>query len=142
MIIFKSSLQTKFTQIGEKLHDLFNKGVDCTVYIVDAKSKRTIPQNKYYWGVVLTELAKEMGEMSTKEAHEICKYKFNYKDYRLKNGDMIRVGQTTTDMKKEEFGLYLDKVMSWAQEQFNCYIPSPEELSESDYVLMMERGVI
>lgn len=122
------------------IYDKLKEGQSITVYIVDSKPVRTIPQNKYYWGIVVKYIAEYLGYDSN-EVHEILKYKFYYKDYNTKEG-VIRVGQSTSSMNKQEFTVYIDSIREWANDTLNVYIPTVEDLNQADFYNLIENDLL
>ena len=67
---------------------------DGNYYVELKRETRSNPQNRYYWGVVIDTLSKELG-YEPEEMHEILKYKFN-KGVSPSNLPMITVLGTFT----------------------------------------------
>ncbi len=122
------------------IYDKLKEGQSITVYIVDSKPVRSIPQNKYYWGVVVKYISEHLG-YSTDEVHEILKYKFHFKYYNTKEGS-IRVGQSTSSMNKSEFTVYIDSIREWANDTLNVYVPTVEDLSQADFYSLIENDLL
>ncbi len=104
------------------------KGV---VIKIDKKfSKRSDPQNRYYWGIVIKEISirlRELGHnwLSDNDVHEMMKMKFNHKDAISKEGEVLEIPMSTANLNKTEFGEYVDKVRQWASDFLDIYIPEP-----------------
>lgn len=104
---------------------------DCEVEIVvKKKGRRSSQQNRYYFGVVLKEIQLRLRELGTdteiETLHEWCKLKFNAERVVVpETAEVIEVGKTTTEMNKEEFINYLDKIIEWAASSLSIYIPPP-----------------
>lgn len=118
------------------LHD-FSLFPDCDVEIlVKKRGKRSLPQNRYYFGVVVKEIQLEFerrGErFSCEEIHEGLKLKFNpTKKIDTDSGEvLLEMPGTTTTMNKEEFSIYLDKVIEWANKSLEIIIPEAGEQTE------------
>ena len=124
----------------DKAREHYTKGKSITVYILDSKPVRSIPQNKYYWGVVLKTIADHTGYTSN-EIHDVCKMMHNPIEFKTKKGVMT-FGGSTSNMKKDEFSLYVDKIVNWAKEEMSLHIPTVQELEEQDYINMIENGVL
>lgn len=103
---------------------------NCDVQIlVKKKGKRSNPQNRYYWGIVIDEIRRELlrrGDKYTpEEIHEGLKAKFNPKS----TGDketaeaIFITGATTTELNKEEFAEYLNRIIEWANKSLEIIIP-------------------
>ena len=91
----------------------------------DAKTNRSVQQNRYYWGQVVPAIAEMMGEQDHNEVHEILKAKFNLK-IKIFNGTEIRFSGDSKTMNTAEFEDYLRKIRMWGDE-FGCMIPKPNE---------------
>jgi hypothetical protein len=107
---------------------------DCDVQIVIKKrGKRSSQQNRYYFGVVIDEIRRELLRRGTRataeEVHEALKLKFNpHREVNTETGQvLLEIGQTTTDMNKQEFGEFIDRIIQWAAESLEITIPSPGE---------------
>lgn len=113
---------------------------DCDVVLILKKAgKRSNPQNRYYWGVLIEEVRIEFerrGDRYTpEEIHEGLKAKFNPKvtvDEETAEAIFI-TGETTTEMNKEEFSSYIDRIIEWASKSLNIVIPLPGEQTEIVY---------
>lgn len=109
---------------------------DCDVVVVIKKrGKRSLPQNAYYHGVVVSEIRtrlKELGnDFDHDTVHEFLKQKFNSEKIVVPTtGEMIEVGQSTTRMNKDDFGSYIDRIIQWASETLEIHIPEPGQQSE------------
>jgi hypothetical protein len=94
------------------------------------KNRRSNLQNAYYWGVVVAmvhEGLRDMGnDVSLMETHEYLKARFNTKE--IVNtivGEVTEVPMSTTDLNKEDFAAYIEKIQQFAAEYLNINIPSP-----------------
>jgi len=91
---------------------------------------RSLPENKYYWGVIVKILSDELG-YTTNEVHEILKQRFISKVVFLKTKDAVkemRIPQSTTKLKTVEFEEYLSSIRQWASMELGIYIPTPNEI--------------
>jgi hypothetical protein len=127
---------------GGKLHIMrrkqFNeeirhtKDMDVSI-VVKKRGKRSSQQNRYYFGVLIDEIRRELLRRGTRataeEVHEALKLKFNpHREVNTETGQvLLEIGQTTTDMNREEFGQYLERIIEWAAESLEITIPSPGE---------------
>jgi hypothetical protein len=110
---------------------------NCEVQIIVKKrGKRSTQANRFYWGVVIEEIRHEFirrgNRFSPEEIHEALKLKFNpHKEIDENTGEvLLEIGQTTTEMNKEEFGAYLDRVIEWCNTSLEIIIPEPGQQSE------------
>lgn len=88
------------------------------------KKIRSMNQNAYYWGVILTIIAKETGH-TPEELHEIYKKKFlQTTAIQFKDGKTYDVAISTSLLKTDEFGRYIDRIIADASE-YGINIPSP-----------------
>lgn len=112
---------------------------DCQVeIIIKKKNRRSNPQNRYYWGVVVKEVQLRMielgNEVDPETVHEYLKDKFNKVDVYGPGGEVIdSMGGTTTEMNKEDFGIYVDKIIRWAAEVLEITIPYANESLELSF---------
>lgn len=113
---------------------------DCpvTVTVERQHATRSKAQNDYYHSVVVARVAdawsKKLGRVFTvKEAHELLKAQFLPPDMaqRGENGTLINglvIGGSTTKLNKLQFIEYLESIVGWAAEKWDCFIPDPDPL--------------
>lgn len=93
--------------------------------------KRSDRQNRYYWsGVVPIVRAglKDLGiDMSTEQTHSLLKFRFLKKEFISNDGEVIESIGSTTELSKQEFNEYIERIKQWAAEYLNIQIPDPEE---------------
>jgi hypothetical protein len=104
----KLTIRNRFSMESE-----IKKYADCevTIKIESLKSKRTIRQNSYYWGVVLSTIAHDTGH-TQEELHAIFKKMFLPKNFKVFNKKEIQLDGTTTALSIEEFGTYIDRIIA------------------------------
>lgn len=130
-----TSGQLEIKNRGKVLKD-FSVMKDGQVRIeVKYKSKRSLPQNSYYHGVIVWEIRKRLEELgnifSADDVHSFLKDRFNSKMIIGPGGEVLgEVGGSTADLSKEEFGLYIDKIISWSSEFLDLSIPLPNTSPE------------
>lgn len=105
---------------------------------IKKKSRRSLQQNKYYWSVVVAlvhEGFREMGnDVSLEETHEYLKARFNYKEIvNTSVGEVMNVPKSTTELNKEEFGEYIERIQQFAAEYLNVTIPNPGQQVAINY---------
>lgn len=104
------------------------------VVIIKKRGKRSLPQNAYYWGCVVKEIQirlKELGnEFDSDDIHEFLKQKFNKEQVVTKQGELLEIGKTTTELNKEEFSSYVDRIREWASDTLEISIPDPNSQTE------------
>jgi len=98
-------------------------------------NKRSDPQNKYYWAVVVPmvqEGIKNLGHQLTKEeTHDFLKGKFNSEEIvNEETGEFISIPKSTTILSKELFSEYIEKIQRFSSEFLNVVIPDPGQQME------------
>lgn len=121
----------------ELLLNLRNKDVEIT--ISKRRKKRSGNQNRYYFGVLIPCIQQGLfdtqGEwLNTEEVHAFLKVHFNYKEItNTSNGEMVKLGKTTTELSTIEFEEYQDKCRIFADEFLNVIIPLPNQQASMNY---------
>ena len=111
---------------------------DCAVELtVKKKNRRSNPQNRYLWGVVYKEVEirlKQLGnDVNADVVHEFLKGKFLQVPMIAEGGEVIEnLPGSTADLNKEEFALYVDKIIMWAAQFLEITIPLPNEILTLD----------
>lgn len=104
-----------------------NPGRNILVRFERRGSKRSLPQNRYYHGIVVQSVMlglREIGySMSHDEVHFFLKQKFNPVQIPNKEGEAIELPGSTTQMNKTDFGEYIDRIAQWAAEYLSVVIP-------------------
>lgn len=113
---------------------------DCPVQITLERltATRSLPQNAYYWSVVVELVAKEYTKgrphrpFSPQETHEILKAQF-YDPHLVLEGLVpgqiiggLCIGVSTKYLNKLQFIEYLERIVWWAAEKLDLYIPDPD----------------
>lgn len=112
-------------------HELYLKnltklrGKRIVIGLEKESKRRSLPQNKYYHGVVVKILADEFG-YTKEECHDILKRDF----LRIpgENGKPDKIG-STRDLDTIGFEEYLEKIRFWAIIEYNITIPLPNEVA-------------
>ena len=128
--IFRAVIkQGKVHLINPDVYEMWIKGnfrdgtiVNCTVR--KASKIRSLPQNNYYWGVVLNYIGNQTG-YEPEEVHENMKQEF-LRDHEVQNF-MYHI-KSTTELTTEEFEDYLEHIRRWAAQFLELYIPLPNEV--------------
>jgi hypothetical protein len=90
------------------------------------RNSRTLNQNAYYWGVVVTRLAGYLGYFPD-EIHEVLKQKFlPAKSIALKNEEVV-IPQSTSTLDTIQFEEYLEQIRIWAVRDLEFTLPLPNE---------------
>ena len=126
---FSAIANIKNHAMSEHFYDNINRYLLTTqdgpyrITIKKYKKQRTEPQNRYYFGVVVDILAKELG-YTKDEMHDALRDKF------LKVATDIPdlfVILSTTSLNTEEFNQYIEEIKRWAATDLSIYIPDPNE---------------
>lgn len=110
-----------------------HEGYFIDVTIKRKYKRRSIPENRYYFGVVIQIwkdlIYEEWGETwSSIQTHEFLKSHCNFKEMpNIANGEIIKIPLSTADLKTIEFEEYLEKCRRLAFDFFNVQIPLPNE---------------
>jgi len=128
-------LSIRYRKLFDKA--LFEIG-DCEVDIKISKKfrKRTSPQNRYYWSVIVFYwkeiLTTEYGQTITQaQAHEFLKTNFNFTELVNKDtGECLRFPKSTTENRTFEMEEFHEACRQKALEFFNVVIPLPNEQLE------------
>jgi hypothetical protein len=95
------------------------------VTVEKARSRRSLNQNAYYWGVVLKLLSEHTG-YEIEEMHEVLKVLFNQGNF----GE-VKFGKSTAKLSTIDFMAYLEQIQRWAAQELGVVIPDPnQEVSE------------
>lgn len=99
-------------------------GARVEVTIRRAKTKRSLRQNAYYWGVVVVMLAEHLG-YQTDEMHEALKFKF----LRIAQDEIDGLPRvrSSASLSTAEFNAYVENVVTWAGAEFGLNIPDPNQ---------------
>jgi hypothetical protein len=95
-------------------------------------SKRSNPQNRYYWGIVIKEITirlRELGHtwVSDEDVHELMKLKFNYEHIVGEGGEVMELPKSTATLTKTQFAEYVEKIRMWAADFLGINIPGPNQ---------------
>lgn len=80
---------------------------DVVVSIERARLNRTKKQNNYYWGCVLEDIGKHVGE-HPEDLHEIFKAKFLRRKRLWRGQELVTLG-STSKLTSDEFGEYIQR---------------------------------
>lgn len=107
-----------------------------SITIEKAKKKRSLNQNRYYFGVVLPILLFNFREMgfnelqNVEQVHDIVKVKFLTETMANENGEFLQRIKSTTELSTSQFMDFIAEIQQWASEQFNITIPDPNQVLE------------
>jgi hypothetical protein len=103
------------------------------VIIKDARS-RSLPQNAYYWAVVVPMVRKALYDLGYDEvkdnmdAHEVLKHLHLRKRIVSKQtGDVIDIAGSSASLTISEFNEYIENICRWASQNLDLVIPSPNQ---------------
>lgn len=96
--------------------------------------RRSVPQNAYYWGVIVPMVRRGLYEAGYEEvktnddAHEVMKHvHLKKRVVSRQTGDVIDLAGSSADLSIPEFAEYIERICQWAAEYLNVVIPSPYE---------------
>lgn len=105
--------------------------------------KRSSPQNRYYWGVIIPLVRSGLYESgyddvkTNEDAHEVLKHVILRRRMVSKQtGDVIDIAGSSAMLSVPEFDNYIESICKWAAEYLSIVIPSPNE----QYVEFQEWG--
>ena len=105
-----------------------HEGRDCWVTVVRQQHNRTMSQNRYYHGVVVSEIAGYIGE-SSEETHEALKARFlPARHVELLDGKTLDMPASTRLLSVDEFSAYIEQVKAWAAQWLGLSIPEPGQV--------------
>ena len=84
------------------------EGREFEVLVRIYKPRRSLEQNRYYWGVVIDYMSRELG-YTANECHEILKSELLPKKSVEFKGSVRSVTASTSDLTTKEFGEYIDQ---------------------------------
>lgn len=100
------------------------------VEIQKSKQVRSLPQNKYYWGVVVKVVSQHTGYTSEETHQELARMFLSYENNRKL---FVR---STTKLNTLEFEKYAESCRDWAKKEMDVYIPLPNEINEEMYMML------
>lgn len=130
--------QGKLTRNRKLIMDVIGsfEGKVIEITIQKKRKKRSNPQNRYYWGLLVPFwrklLLEEWGEVHTNEStHEFLKMNFGYNEkVDESTGEIFRTPRSTTENSTVEMEEYHEVLRQKAFEMFGAAIPLPNEQIE------------
>jgi hypothetical protein len=105
-----------------------HNGREVVVTVTRVQHLRSLPQNRYYHGVVVDMIAGYIGE-SRDETHELLKSRFlPVRRVELLDGQFIEMPPTTRLLTVEEMTAYIEQVRVWAAQFLGLSIPDAGEV--------------
>lgn len=100
------------------------------VFEIKKRGKRSNRQNRYYFGVVVPEITRRLRELgndvNSDVVHEYLKGRFNTTRIVIEaTGEAMDVPKSTTELNKEEFAAYVDRIIQFCAESLDIVIPPP-----------------
>lgn len=109
-------------------------GFKVELVIKKYRKKRTIPQNSYYWGIVL-DLISEASGYTTEELHELFKRLYLKKEIVI-GGKVYEVSISTKKLNTDQFEKYIEKIKRFAEIKLSLRIPNPNEVDyEEEFII-------
>ncbi len=114
-------------------------GKDVIMTLKIKRNRRSLPQNAYYWGVVIPLVTKAINDLGNdfdeEETHEFIKSRFNTKQVEVFDGHYIDIPMSTAKLDTKEFMAFIERIQQFASTMLSLYIPSPNEQTQIDYSL-------
>lgn len=125
-----------------------NAGKDFKIKVERKYKKRSDPQNRYYFGVVVPLIRERLlqlgNDFTLEETHEALKAKFNVHEILNDKGVSDEIVKSTAKLRTIEFMEYLDRITMWAAQFLGITIPAPNEQLTIDSIVLLtgNNGVI
>lgn len=120
--------------VNSALEKFLNNALDKLVSVSwkSVKPTRSLLQNKYYWGVVIAYLSKEIG-YAPDYMHEYMKQEFLWADEQdMPDGKTAKITRSTKHLTTRQFDDYIQKIRIWAGDFLSLDIPLPNQ-TQFDY---------
>jgi len=101
-------------------------GKKVVVTVKQERKHRSLPQNNYYWGVVIPLLMDHTG-YEKNEMHDAMRVKF----LSIEEKGLMIVG-STTNLSTKEFMEYVEQITRWAAQEMGVVIPPPNGVDYND----------
>lgn len=113
------------------------------VCIRPRRARTSLPQHRYYRGVVVAMLVQEMrnqgvqglhgGPITGEQVHQMMAMKFLRDSVCIneETGECIDVVKSTADLTTAEMAQFVDWVRDWAYEVFGLEIPDPKAIGDA-----------
>lgn len=132
-LFYGKSIDMKFVPSNQKAWLDYlekNSGKKLIVEVELEKSKRSLDQNSYLWGVVYKTIAIETGHTENK-IHQLMKRICLPPKFIKVMGKELKVPASTTDLNKAEFGEYIEKIRAEVS-SLGIVIPEANNKKEFD----------
>lgn len=105
-----------------------HEGKDVFVTVTRQQHVRSMEANRYYWGVVVSEIAAYIGE-GRDETHDLLKAKFlPGRSVELLDGRSLEMPPTTRLLTVEQFAAYIESIRVWAAQFLGLSIPDSSQV--------------
>lgn len=107
-----------------------------TVTVEPRRNTRSIPQNRYLWGVLYPIAAKSLSEVwgervSIEDTHLFFRLKFWYVErVDVETAEITKLPKSTTQMSTMDMMMYQDECRQWISQYLSVNIPEPNTQSE------------
>ena len=133
--IITSVVNGKLKRNANLIYDALNsfEGKEIVIKIEKVRKKRSNPQNRHYWGIVVPLVQqglKETGNIMTAEmTHELLRLRFLKEQINVneKTGEFLERIKSTTELSTSQFMDYISEIQQFSAEYFNINIPNPNE---------------
>lgn len=116
------------------------KKTNLTVEIKKRKSIRTLSQNAYYWGVIITMVRDRLKELSgekyysKEQAHEFILLECWFKEVVNEDSGLVfKIRKETHDLSKGEYAEFIDTIIDWCSMWLDIEIPPPDTQAEMTF---------
>jgi hypothetical protein len=127
---FKFS-HSEFEGACKKLLGYIKPGNSYVIEIHRAASKRSLNQNRYYWGVIIDLFAQNTGYTKDESHQELATLFLSYESHGKK---WVR---STTSLDTKEFEDYTEKCRTWMNDMLGIHVPLPNEVTE-EFLMQMK----
>lgn len=122
---------SELESVTKKLSGYVKPGNSYVLQINRSKAKRSLNQNRYYWGVVISLFSQATG-YSSNEAHQTLANMFLRYDKQDKQ--FVR---STTELDTKGFEDYTEQCRVFMWHELNVHVPLPNELTE-EFLIQMQ----
>ena len=104
-------------------------GRDCYLIVAPVEWQRSNPQNRYYWGVIITTAAAALG-YTPEEMHEVFRFMF----LRVQDDNGFYRVRSTTELTTSEAEEYYANILAFCASELGFSIPEPNEIELKEWV--------
>lgn len=115
-------------ELGRIFKDIHNLNTSVRIEYNPVKSKRSINQNDYYWGVVVPRISKYIGDFDHNTHETLLDLFAPKKEHTNKiSGEITFKNLRSSEMTTTEFTEYLEKIFIFTETELKKEIPRPSE---------------